>query len=320
MSWSKYSFRLFVTTSLLLVIAFTGVTRADYYEGILTGSNIGSFNGNISVDGSIADWDVYWVSQGLGAEVNRPNSEWQSGLAGVSWWVEDGIGDNGRVTPGRGGQNYDHEAAYLGIDSAGFYGAIVTGSEQAGNHASGSNWYDSGDVFFDIDADSDWDFALAASDHNGLTAGHLYKPKAKYTNKRWWTKAKAFPISTPAQLRSRKVESFFDLGSDFIYTNAVTTDDNRGPGDPYVAADHNVLEFVIPWDILTAYDIQYNGNMLMHFTQTCGNDIIELQHASLPSGGPPHVIPEPATIALLACGIAGLIARKRRCWKLETRN
>jgi len=299
-----------------MVVAMLMATAAvaDPSEGILTGKTSGDFDSTIAIDGSLGDWEVYWLGQALAPEVDRPNSEWLPSIPGVSYWIEDGVGKKGRVGPGYGGQNYDLEAAYLGIAQNDLYGAIVTGGEQAGNRGNRSKWYYPGDIFFDMNNDNRWDFALGASDHGDIHAGRLYRPKAKYASETWWTKTTAFSSSKPAWLRSSRVEEFLDLDDDFIYTNAVYSDDDLRPSGSYRAADHNIIEFTLPWDILGLNGINYGGEMLMHFTQTCGNDVLEIEHVGPRSetpGSPGPVVPEPATIALLGCGIAGLIALKR---------
>ena len=314
MNWQRHLPRLSVAIGLVVAMLMAAAATADPSEGILIGSTTGNFDSQITADGSLADWGIYWLGQALAPKVDRPNSDWLSGRSGVSYWVEDGVGCNGRVGPGYGGQNFDLEATYLGIAQSEFHGVIVTGGEQVGNRGHGRDWYYPGDIFFDTNNDNRWDFALGASDHGNVHAGRLYKPNAQYASQTWWTIPSAFSGSEPAQVRSRRVEEFLDLDNNFIYTNAINSDDDLRPSDSYLAADHNIIEFTIPWDILGLNGIEYGGTMLMHFTQTCGNDILDLEHIGVipetPSSLDPS-IPEPATIALLSCGMAGLLVLRR---------
>ena len=292
-------------SALFFSIVVVNVAHADYSEGVWTGSTSGHFTAGITVDGSLTDWQTSWIVNGLTPQVDRSNSDWLPQASGVCYWIEDGVGSpHGRVGPGYGGQNFDHEAAYMGATGHSLELAIVTGGEQAGNYGwSYGTRYDSGDIFFDLNADSQWDFAVAAANHNGLSAGHVYRPTDGFVGGQWWTNCTDFSISSPSQMDGCRVEEIFDLGSDFIYTNAVTCDDNRLAGQCYHPYDHNVIELSIPFGQLYDSGFQVGSLVQMHFTQTCGNDIIEMDCS---------VIPEPATLTLLSSGLIGLIYVKRR--------
>ena len=216
-----------VLIAFLVSMVCINVAHAHYSEGILSGSTPGSFATDITIDGSLADWQVSWIINGLTPQVDRANSDWLPEAAGVSYWIEDGIGSQGHVGPGYGGQNYDYEAAYMGAAADSLDLAIAVGTEQAGNLMySGTNRVKPGDIFFDLNADLKWDFAIAAADQEHVTAGRAYKPKDKYIDKEWWTNPTDYTGSKPARIRGNRVEEMFDLGAAFIYTNAGTEDDD----------------------------------------------------------------------------------------------
>ena len=301
--------RLVAFVAAAVLFSHVAVSYADYGENprILSGRTDGSFSTAILVDGLLDDWGTAWVIAGLPAEVDRLNSEWLPGAAGTCYWIEDGVGPKGRVGPGRGGQNFDHEAAYIGADLASLNIAIVTGTEQAGNKGG----YHTGDIFLDIDDNDQWDIAVATHDHGSLVAGSVYAPTPEYADGVWWTHGTDFPGSAPARIRGARVVEMFALDSAFIYTNPIELDDPRGTCGPFEPDDHNVIELSVLWSQLAAYDLEAGTRMAMYFTMTCGNDVIAMD-CDLPSDDKGPRVPEPATVLLTASGLAALILRKRR--------
>jgi len=275
----------------IMLIMFSTAANALPSEGMTVGRTSGVFDGRIAVDGVLDDWGVTALSPPLS---DRPNADWLPSVAGVCYWIEDGVGCGGYVGPGGGGQNYDHEAGFMGINSDYLNLALVTDTEQNASCTT------PGDVFFDINADYVPDFAVATTNHHkkfaeDVIAGGLYVPSSGYETN-WWTNA-GISSSSPARIRPDnfyvdRVTRVVDLGMDFIYHR--------------VNNDHNVIEMVVPWYLPpgTLPDL-----VTVQFTQTCGNDLLRFT-CEPPGGG--EEIPEPATVILLGSGPIALGFYRRR--------
>lgn len=286
-------------------------SEASHGLTVDVGMTPGQFAADITVDGSLDEWRVGWIEDGLSAQVNRSNSDWFPRAAGVNYWVEDGIGCHSYVGPGYGGQNFDNEAGYLGLTEDAVNLALVTGMDQGGQYDWHWNRHYPGDIFFDVDADDHWEFVVATRTHNGIMVGKAYAPTSAYEDLRWWTRP-GFSSSKPGNIlksRSKQLDWVFD----FIYTNADTADDNRRPNVAYSALDHNVIELSIPWTALEDAGINVGPSVRAHYTHSCGNDVTEFSGGiPAPTEPPPGVIPEPGTLALMLSGVAAIGARKAR--------
>lgn len=193
---------------------------------------------------------------------------------GIIYEVEDQIDDF--LGPGRGGQNYDAEAIYWTMDQDTVYLAVVTGMSPSGVDTNGP-----GDIFLNFGAGRQYGV--------DVSTGKLYK------NPSWIEIARFGGISNPITIDFTKPA--IDLG-DLFFTYSYA----------YPTGQHYVMEMGIPKSLL-GNDWMYGG--LIHWTQTCGNDVIELETP---------VIPEPVTMVLFGLGGIGLGFLKRRKTKKRMSN
>ncbi len=85
----------------------------------------------------------------------------------VGYDLEDWVGEgNGWLGPGYGGQAFDVEAVYFGMDEESYYFAVVTGFGPEGGQG-----YLPGDLFVDFGDNGDWDFALDVDGGGTLMTG-----------------------------------------------------------------------------------------------------------------------------------------------------
>src|SRR5690606_36244559 len=76
--------------------------------------------GAITVDGSLSDWGVT-----IPVVANAPSAAWTSSIGAFAE-------EDGEVSPGIGGQNYDVEAMYAVVSGDTLFFALVTGFDQGG--------------------------------------------------------------------------------------------------------------------------------------------------------------------------------------------
>ena len=83
-------------------------------------------------------------------------------------------------------------------------------------------------------------------------------------------------------------------GVQYAYSEGTALDNNALAGDPYQPADHNIVEVSIDGPHLLAL-FPGTTSVLMHYTETCGNDVFNLK-------GDVVLVPEPGTWALFGLG------------------
>jgi len=242
----------------------------------------------IVVDGSLSDW-------GVGTPTGVNGNNWAPTQG--AWASEDSVGGSGYVGPGYGGQDFDLEAVYSGFDTSSntLFFAFVTGFD-IGGESSGGTLYLPGDVFFDFGKDGTWDLAFDLSSRTGTGAGSTINavggPGLTYTN-------------TPFGASGFASGPFTATGGT-TQLNAVNfAYDNNGPAAWNQNLDHNVYEFSYHiTDPAWLAQVYTPGNGYnVHWTMSCGNDVLNLPVAPAP-------VPLPGAVLL---GLVGglCIATKR---------
>ena len=206
-------------------------------------------------------------------------------LSYFSGWTQfaddDGVGANGFVDPGWGGQKFDAEYLFYKYDkgsnifSIGLQTGFDVQHEPTSSDYKNPGYY-AGDLALSFDCcDCTWEYGV---NFTGTNVG-LYAVTA-------WSDPIFFPQSTPYKISSGTL-----IGNSF--TTSAGSEDN-GELSYYRTASFSLSD--IGYTTLPSL-------FAAHWTMSCGNDVIE--------GCDP--IPEPQTLLLLGIGLLGLafVGRKR---------
>lgn len=280
-------------------------------------SGTGLLTNPIVVDGNLGDW-------GLGAPGSGDtlgDSFWGSATQG-SWVHEDFVGSGGAVGPGVGGQDFDAEALYTGIDTNGvLYVALVTGFHINGEY-SNPHWYQAGDIFLDFGTNKpqtgrngsnnpvnysntghSWDLAFDLSSRTG-TLGSLQSVNA---------------IGTPDFTYSFSPDGVPGYNSGPFQATGGT---NHGTADFFFnqnwgGGNRHVYEFSYQITNTDWLNSILAGGWTVHWTMSCGNDFLDAG-ATIPSGttftpnDPVVPVPAAAPMGLLGLGLVAFARRRKR--------
>ena len=232
--------------------------------------NIAQAN-NISIDGSF-DETVEWAGH---------------------YFDDDGVGNNGYVGPGYGGQAYDLEYMGLYEDGGTLYFGLQSGFDLVdGEPVYG---YDPGTFGLDVDGDGNYEYAIDYSVVGNDVTYDLYDTT---TGGIWLDPAVPAHIgSTPWKYDPQGQSSILQWTETGGYGEHMDLANNSDGGKSYVLEGSIGLSELALWN---------GGEIELHYTMECGNDVANQTE---------EPTPEPATVALLGMGMAGLVGmglRKRR--------
>ncbi len=243
----------------------------------------------ITVDGNLADW---------GLKRNGNANDWipDPALAlveGVNWKVEDQTGGaNSFLNPGWGGQAYDAEALYVYLDSSYLYIALVTGLSPNTVTNPALNTYGPGDFAIDFGQNGVFEFGIETT---GPNAGAVYRVD-QWAYGLWDVNGNHNPANPDTRHPTSIVAGTLVGQGQLVYTTSSFKNMGIHKND-----QHYVIEAAIPLSVFAGY----SGKFDVHWTMDCANDAIWVDPDLA-------AIPEPATLALLPLGLAGLLALRRR--------
>lgn len=226
------------------------------------------------------------------------------GTFGLTEWNgyyanDDGVGNNGYVGPGYGGQSFDVEYLGLYIDANGtVYFGLQTGFNLASGVNYGGTHYSPGDFALDVNNDGVYDYAIRFTITSGVPSFTLEKVST-WQKGMYSTKYPQFAVSDPYRYATGTAVSTVFTGA---YGSGVFSN-NKDGGTSYV------LEGSFDLSSLALYS---GGAITLHWTMSCGNDYLNVTATP-----PPTPVPEPSTMLLIGSGLIswgawGVVKRRKK--------
>lgn len=264
----------------------------------------------LTVDGDLSDWGIT-VADGNNSDFSSPNP----GIGMVDAFIEDQndfAGNNGYVGPNYGGQNYDAEYMGIAVQGTTMYIAIVSGQRPdnglarfspgdiymttpvgvVGIEVGGGPGSGAGGAITEGAAGSTYNL-----DSNGFTQSYGTTDAAQTAGSVWanadWT-MDPLGTPTPVQMNINGASSKI-ADADYVYTRNSQTN------------QHAVIELAL--DITNLLDEDGEGLIGIHWSPSCGNDVVMAFHqASIPPTS--TEVPEPGSALVWLVGVAAIGAMR----------
>jgi hypothetical protein len=290
--------------------------------------------GQIYTNGSFGNWTDN-ASQSGQTTLTNASATIGSSTSSVSnyytteHWTE---GNNtSPLGPGfpSGGKTYDQEFLSWRVVTVGgsdyLQVLLITSVDPSSGNAYGVGTYRNGDVFVNVNGD---DYGLSAGSYaDGLTT----------TNANQHPGTGLYSISGSSDVVDIVGQSQYGYGNNPVIANATNpfavsstatlTGDAVSVAIASVSGD-SAPDWAVQWTVSLAntgslYSSLYDtstqaldfSNLVLHVTETCGNDVINTEA----SGSNEPNVPEPATLSLLGLGLATCGVIRRRVNKNKTR-
>lgn len=268
----------------------------------------------ITIDGDLSDWGVT-VADGNNSDFSSPSAT----IGLVSTFTEDQndfAGNSGYVGPNYGGQNYDAEFMGVAVQGRTLYLAIVSGQRPD----NGLSKYSPGDIYMTTpvgvvgievgggagggagglvtEGDAGSTYNLRS---NGYTQSYGTTDAAQTAGSVWanadWIQDPIAPGS-PVQMDINGASSKI-ADADYAFTRNTQT------------SQHSVIELAL--DLTNLIDEDGNGAIGIHWSPSCGNDIVTaFFQVSIPTTT--TEVPEPgsALVWLIGVGMIGAMRARRK--------
>ena len=255
-------------------------------------------------------------SHAFGVNITISDENYDTSGGASSWYTNH---EDQEVEPGmQTGQRWDLEGFFQNGTQVTMVGGYDFKKGEAGN---GSDWWDSGDIFIDVDGNAQYGDIHGSSDgifevkstfgydfvldlNEDMTSYSIYRlTSASVVKTAYYQQNQG---SSPWQYATGG-ELIGSLNAGTITYETGLTDAETGfKGDSNNTPTHNAvtvdLAFLSDRNLTQGY--QLTSAFTLHYTMGCGNDNLMGKYVA--------PVPEPSTILLISAGLCGLVGMSRK--------